>query len=75
MSSDIIPWGIKIDIEKLPDIKEIKSTFERIGNFVDSNSIRITTHPGPFNLLASSNPEVVHNTVLDLQMQYYVRVS
>ena len=68
MSSDIIPWGNKIDIEKLPDIKEIRSTFERIGKFVDSNKIRITTHPGPFNLLASSNPEVVHNTVLDLNM-------
>jgi UV DNA damage endonuclease len=68
MSSDVIPWGNKIDIEKLPDIKEIRSTFERIGKFVDANKIRITTHPGPFNLLASSNPEVVHNTVLDLNM-------
>ena len=68
MSSDVIPWGNKIDIDKLPDITEIRSTFERIGKFVDANKIRITTHPGPFNLLASSNPDVVHNTVLDLNM-------
>lgn len=68
MSSDVIPWGNKIDIDKLPDITEIRSTLERIGKFVESNKIRITTHPGPFNLLASSNPDVVHNTVLDLNM-------
>lgn len=68
MSSDVIPWGNKIDIDKLPDITEIRSTLERIGKFVKSNKIRITTHPGPFNLLASSNPDVVHNTVLDLNM-------
>jgi UV DNA damage endonuclease len=68
MSSDVIPWGNKIDIDKLPDITEIRSTFDRIGKFVDANKIRITTHPGPFNLLASSNPDVVHNTVLDLNM-------
>lgn len=68
MSSDVIPWGNKIDIDKLPDITEIRSTLDRIGKFVESNKIRITTHPGPFNLLASSNPDVVHNTVLDLNM-------
>lgn len=68
MSSDIIPWGNKIDIDQLPDIKEIRSTFERIGKYIADNNVRVTTHPGPFNLLASSNPTVVHNTVLDLQM-------
>jgi UV DNA damage endonuclease len=68
MSSDVIPWGNKIDITQLPDYTEIKSVLARVGAYANSNKIRITTHPGPFNLLASSNPDVVKNTVLDLEM-------
>ena len=38
------------------------------GNFANTNGIRITSHPGPFNLLASSKENVVVNTILDLEM-------
>ena len=72
MSSDVIPWGNKIDITKLPDYTEIRSVLERVGKYANDNTIRITTHPGPFNLLASSNPNVVKNTVLDLEMHAVV---
>ena len=72
MSSDVIPWGNKIDITKLPEYTEIRNVLARVGKYANDNSIRITTHPGPFNLLASSNPEVVKNTMLDLEMHAIV---
>jgi UV DNA damage endonuclease len=40
----------------------------RCGQYATDNGVRITTHPGPFNLLASPREEVVLNTILDLEM-------
>lgn len=68
MGSDIFPWGNKINVFEYPDIKEIQKVLEECGDFARQNGIRITTHPGPFNLLASPKPEVVENTIKDLEM-------
>jgi UV DNA damage endonuclease len=68
MGSDILPWGNKINVFDYPDIDEIIETLKRIGSFAKENQIRITTHPGPFNLLASPKETVVQNTIKDLEM-------
>jgi UV DNA damage endonuclease len=68
LGSDLFPWGNKVDVRKFPDFDEIAATLKRCGDFAADNGIRITTHPGPFNLLASSNEEVIENTVKDLEM-------
>jgi len=68
IGSDLFPWGNKIDITQLPDYNEIVKVLNDCGNYVRTNNIRITTHPGPFNLLASDKESVVLNTILDLEM-------
>lgn len=68
IGSDLFPWGNKIDITQLPDYNEIVKVLNDCGDYARTNNIRLTTHPGPFNLLASDKESVVQNTILDLEM-------
>jgi len=68
LSSTIIPWGDHIDITKLKDYKEIKSELKKAGDFAKFWNMRITSHPGPFNVLVSPKDEVVLNTIADLEL-------
>lgn len=68
IGSDLFPWGNKIDIKQLPDYNEIVKVLNDCGDYARINNIRLTTHPGPFNLLASDKEDVVRNTILDLEM-------
>lgn len=68
LSSTIIPWGDHIDITTLKDYKEIKSELKKAGDFAKFWNMRITSHPGPFNVLVSPNENVVLNTIADLEL-------
>jgi UV DNA damage endonuclease len=68
IGSDLFPWGNKVDITKFPDYAEICSVLKEAGDYVKATNQRITTHPGPFNLLASPKEPVVINTINDLEM-------
>ena len=68
VGSDLFPWGNKVDVTEFPDYNEIASVLARCGQFAKDNDIRISTHPGPFNLLASPKEDVVINTIKDLEM-------
>jgi UV DNA damage endonuclease len=68
LGSDLFPWGNKVDVATFPDYEKIKTVLRRCGDFATKNNIRITTHPGPFNLLASPKEDVVINTIKDLEM-------
>jgi UV DNA damage endonuclease len=68
ISSDIAPWASEYDILDLPNVDEIISVFDRIGNFVKQNNVRLSMHPGQFNCLASSSESVVSNSFKDLIM-------
>ena len=68
LGSDLFPWGNKVDVSQFPDYNQIKDVLARCGEFATTNGIRITTHPGPFNLLASPKEDVVINTIKDLEM-------
>jgi UV DNA damage endonuclease len=68
LSSAIIPWGDKINIEHLPAYKGIANALREAGNYATDNNIRITTHPGPFVVLTSPNENVVQNAIKDLEM-------
>jgi UV DNA damage endonuclease len=67
MSSDIFPWSSEYDLEDLPNFKEIHNVLKRIGDFSKEHNIRLTMHPGPFNVLGSPNEKVVKNTIKDLE--------
>lgn len=68
VGSELLPWGNKVDITKYPDFEEICSVLKEAGWIARQSMQRLTFHPGPFNLLASSKPIVVENTVKDLEM-------
>jgi UV DNA damage endonuclease len=68
LGSDLFPWGNKMNVRMLPDFEEIHAVLAQCGEFAKRNDIRITTHPGPFNLLASPKDDVVVNTIRDLEM-------
>ena len=68
LSSALIPWGDNIDITQLKDYKEIKSELKKAGDFAKFHNIRITSHPGPFNVLVSPSESVVEKTIADLEL-------
>ena len=66
LSSDIFPWASEYNIEDLPQYGRIKTILNGCGNYIRKNGIRITSHPGPFNVLVSPREHVVKNTITDL---------
>jgi len=66
ISSEIFPWASEYELKDLPDYEEIKNTLQYTGMYARDNGIRLTTHPGPFNVLVSPRPHVVENTITDL---------
>jgi UV DNA damage endonuclease len=68
LSSTIIPWGDKIEIDKLKGYSEICSELKKAGDFAKFKDMRINSHPGPFVVLTSPNETVVKNAIADLEM-------
>jgi len=52
--------------QDLPNFVLIKNYLTQIGNKIKDNNIRVSYHPGPFNVLASENPKVVEKTIYEL---------
>ena len=68
MSSDLIPWASEYKLDDLPDHWDIVATLGECGKFAEENNIRITSHPGPFNVLTSPHEHVVENCIKDLSI-------
>jgi len=66
ISSDIFPWASEYNIEDLPQYQRIKTVLSSCGNYARKNGVRLTSHPGPFNVLVSPREHVVKNTITDL---------
>ena len=66
LSSDSFPWLSHYDITLLPDFKVISKLLTDIGNKVKDNDMRVSFHPGPFNVLGSENQSVVEKTIKEL---------
>jgi UV DNA damage endonuclease len=66
MSSDIFPWMSEYKISDLPDFYEIAAIASKVGKYVKENDMRISFHPGQFDVLASPNENVVEKTIYDL---------
>jgi UV DNA damage endonuclease len=66
MSSDLFPWMSEYKFEDLPDYKDIVDAASAVGRFVEIYDLRLSFHPGQFDVLASPNPEVVRKTIYDL---------
>lgn len=66
MSSDSFPWMSEYEFKDLPNFDLIKTKLSSIGSFIKKNNMRVSYHPGPFNVLASLNPSVVEKTIKEL---------
>jgi len=66
MSSDVFPWMSEYEITELPNFQEILPDMQAIGKFVIDNKIRLSMHPGQFDVLPSPTPSVVSKTIKDL---------
>ena len=66
ITSNLFPWCSEYNLEDMPDYFEIGSTLANVGKYVADNNMRITSHPGPFNVLTSPHPHVVDNCINDL---------
>jgi UV DNA damage endonuclease len=64
----MIPWGNVINLEDLPDYKQIAQALKKAGDFAALHGIRLTMHPGPFTTLSSPNSNVVQNGIKDLEL-------
>ena len=66
MSSDMVPWKTEYEWDDMKDIDEIKRWLYSAGTMATTHGVRLTFHPGPFNVLVSPNENVVENTIKDL---------
>jgi UV DNA damage endonuclease len=66
ISSDMFPWMSEYELSDLPDYKRIKNILSGNGKLAKSYGQRLTFHPGPFDVLASTTPSVVDKCIQDL---------
>ena len=66
MSSDMMPWMSQFRITDLPDYEAIKSVLGRCGEKAATSGLRLTYHPGPFNVLAAQKENVITKTLHEL---------
>ena len=66
ISSDLIPFGDKA-LEYIDWKKEFKCEFEKIGQKIKENNLRVSFHPGQYTVLNSPKEEVVKNATMDLK--------
>jgi UV DNA damage endonuclease len=66
MSSGLAPWKTEYDWEDLKDIDSIRKWFHSAGTMAKTHGIRLTSHPGPYNVLVSPKENVVENCIKDL---------
>ena len=69
VTSNLFPWASEYELKELPDYNNIKNILKEIGLYIKKNNMRITSHPGPFNVLTSPNEKVVTNCIKDLSIQ------
>lgn len=67
MSSDMFPWMSEYEISDLPDYPAIKQRLLEIGRTAALHSLRLTFHPGPFNVLATRDDLVLRKTIKELR--------
>jgi len=68
MSSEMFPWASEYNIEDLPGFDKIARIMGEAGDLANKYGQRLTTHPGPFNKLASPKERVVLATITDLEI-------
>jgi len=66
ITSGLAPWKSEYEWDDLKDIEQIRMYLHSAGVKAKTHNLRITSHPGPFNVLTSPHPHVVDNCVDEL---------
>lgn len=66
LSSDSFSWMSEYEFSDLPNFNLIKSLMRKIGDKAKSANMRLSYHPGPFNILASERQSVIDKAILEL---------
>ena len=66
LSSGLAPWKTEYEWDDLKDIHGIRQWFHSAGTVAKTHNIRLTSHPGPYNVLVSPTDHVVDNCIKDL---------
>jgi len=68
MTSCLFPWASEYMLEDLPDFEEISKNLKVAGDYAKEKGIRLSFHPGPFNILASTKEKVINSAIVDLSI-------
>ena len=66
ITSGLAPWKSEYKWDDLKDISMIRTYLRSAGIKCHTHNVRITSHPGPFNVLTSPHEHVVENCIKDL---------
>ena len=66
ITSNLAPWKSEYEWDDLKDIEQIRIHLRSAGIMAKTHGIRLTSHPGPFNVLTSPHEHVVENCIKDL---------
>ena len=68
MSSCLFPWASEYRLEELPSWNQISQNLKIAGDYAKEKGIRLSFHPGPFNILSSNKAHVIANSIVDLSI-------
>lgn len=69
ITSALIPLVTHPDVEYWGHREIFKTDFKHIGKLINKSKMRVDTHPDQFNIINSTNPKVVENTIINLMRQ------
>lgn len=67
VGSELFPRWNHYELADLPGIDVISAHLRAAGDYAKAHGHRITSHPGPFNILGSPDAVVVDNTIISLE--------
>ena len=68
IGSDVFPWASEYDLTKLKDFDKMATYLHSAGTMAKTHGLRLTSHPGPFNVLTSPHAHVVKRCIVDLSI-------
>lgn len=71
ISSSMLPLADQVD-RRLWDNEKIRSILKITGDYIKSNGMRVSTHPGQFCVLSSDSDRVVDNANTELAMHAWL---
>lgn len=71
-SSKLIPLATHQDMQDWDPFPALREGFQAIGDFVKKNGMRVSFHPDHFTVLSTPRPEVLVNSIRDLESHVHM---